>query len=224
MPDCCGQRCRAARGNSNLGAYHGPEKENWEIAMPRHAQTGHTGHKFALSALFSDHPRGFIHPGTQNGLRDQMREVKDCSPDSSSLNSVGGRHQPQKRHRTTANQKQFRQHQPIRNFKPATLPSVCAISRAPARSIRIGHRQLRIPPPCSDGFRSKSLATGSRFETNLAISKPRTTVDENRNRRAVAIPAQTGLHKRRCANQIKYQKGTQWLLWPADVTAVVRIE
>ena len=93
------------------------------------------------------------------------------------------------------------------NVNSYTLPSVCAISRAPARSIRIGHRQLRIPPPYSGGFRSKSLATGSRFATNLAISKPRTTVDENRNRRAVAIPAQTGLHKRRMCEPNQVSKG-----------------
>ena len=27
MPDCRSQRCGAARGNSNLGAYHRPEEE-----------------------------------------------------------------------------------------------------------------------------------------------------------------------------------------------------
>ena len=36
------------------------------------------------------------------------------------------------------------------------------------------------------------------------------------------IPEQTGLRKLYYANQIKYQKGRQWLLWPADVTGGVR--
>ena len=65
-------------------------------------------------------------------------------------------------------------------------------SRAPARSIRIGHRQLRIPPPWSNEIRSKWLATGSRFATNIGISKPRATVDENRNPAGVGVPRTNG--------------------------------
>ena len=41
---------------------------------------------------------------------------------------------------------------------------------------------------------------------------------------APRIPARTNLRNGCYANQIKYQKGTQWLLWPADVTRVVRIQ
>ena len=39
---------------------------------PRHSQTGHTWHKSALSHLFSD-LLGIYTPGTQNGLRNQIR-------------------------------------------------------------------------------------------------------------------------------------------------------
>ena len=39
---------------------------------------------------------------------------------------------------------------------------------------------------------------------------------------AAAVPEQTGLCNNHYVNQIKYQKAMHWLLWPADVTAVVR--
>ena len=43
-----------------------------EKHAPRHSQTGHTWHKSALSHLFSD-LLGIYTPGTQNGLRNQIR-------------------------------------------------------------------------------------------------------------------------------------------------------
>ena len=44
----------------------------------------------------------------------------------------------------------------------------------------------------SDGIRSKSLATGSYFVAKIAISIPRTTVDENRNPAGAGVPRTNG--------------------------------
>ena len=60
--------------------------------MPRHAQTGHTWHKSALSHLFSDHPKqsyaGHAKRAQKANLCQQQRECPSLSPDQTALNEL----------------------------------------------------------------------------------------------------------------------------------------
>ena len=57
--------------------------------------------------------------------------------------------------------------------------------------------------------------------TNIVMAGPETPAAESAIAPVATRPAQTGLRNRCYANQIKYQKGRQWLLWPGDVTILV---
>ena len=73
------------------------------------------------------------------------------------------------------------------------------------------------PSSCCDELRTLVC-------TYFAIGSRENRVAENGIGPAPVIPEQTGLRNHYYANQIKYQKGRQWLLWPSDVTTIARIK